>query len=31
MQVVTGVAPGADVGTETVTDVLTCCRASASV
>ena len=31
MQVVAGPAPGADVGTETVTDVLTCCRASASV
>ena len=30
MQVVTGPAPGADVGTETVTEVLTCCRASAS-
>jgi hypothetical protein len=31
MQVVTGPAPGADVGIETVTEVLTCCRASASV
>ena len=30
-QVVTGPAPGADVGTETLTVVLTCCRASASV
>jgi hypothetical protein len=31
MQVVTGLAPSAEVGTETVTEVLTCCRASASV
>ena len=31
IQVVTGPAPGIDVGTETVTEVLTCCRASASV
>jgi len=31
MQVVAGIAPGADVGTETVTEVLTCCKASASV
>lgn len=31
LQVVTGRAPGADVGIETVTEVLTCCRASASV
>ena len=31
MQVVTGLAPSAEVGTKTVTEVLTCCRASASV
>jgi hypothetical protein len=31
MQVVTGPAPSADVGTKTVTEVLTCCRALASV
>lgn len=31
IQVVTGFAPGAEVGIETVTEVLTCCRASASV
>lgn len=31
IQVVTGSAPVAELGTETVTEVLTCCRASASV
>ena len=31
MQVVAGPVPGADVGIETVIEVLTCCRASASV
>jgi hypothetical protein len=31
MQVVTGPVPSADLGIETATEVLTCCRASARV